>query len=883
MAWSTCHISLAVLATSLYYICMSTSSSTTRNNYPPGSLACKTYEMTKMDCSTRDLLEVPLLDQHLTTILDLSRNHLKNITGAPFEKLHLLLVLDLSLSEIAWMSSTAFKGLKSLEKLNLDNNYLADLPKDIFADLFNLLTLSMYRNKLKATPRDVLTPLNSLHEFTFGNIYEITFQMDLSGFQKLTNLNKLLIHVSHFKKPTSNNILQPLCNLPWTDFRFVWWQLEDDIHAISNMFAPLTNISTLMIVYEVLPAMRSLDSCLQNLTVLYDAHTPELIDSNSLQVLQKWNTSLKSLSLPLVVLKRIEDYTFQWIPNLKLLNLTWNKINHLAKEVFYGLRSLIELDLSHNLLTKVPSDALEVFSRYTSLQYLDLSSNKLGEMIDQVVFSGLSNLTVLNLETSYDGLHMFTNWTSSLHSLKDLTLTCTDCSCAHISIESYAQPSSLQKLQISGFSFLSIATPLCSLFPNLEVTSISLYEHYYYFKFPLLQAIQGCYYLKELDLSGISVIFNDIQHLNITLFSLETFKLAYSKLTSVTLVFLISAPKLKHLDLAGNLLTTIDSEIAHRYPGLNSINLCNNKLTSLSGLEYLTLLQDIKAARNEITEVPNWLLSKTRNLNKFDLNNNPFQCTCAVEPFRKWVLSDKQTLLQPGLYVCATPESLKGMSITAIELDCRPKTAFYLSITIPSVLFFCIFIIVLFHYRWHIKYKLFLLYRNYHPFPDPVEDFEMLQLQYHAYVAYNENSAVDDAWVMNELQLNMEEGPEPMQLCIKSRDFTPGHFLLDSIDQSIRQSHKTILVLSPSFVESEWCYQEMQMAQMRLLDDNLDVLVLVLLNDIPENKMTLLLRQILCRKDYLKWPKDRAGQNLFWQRLREELKAPVQVDRCFQL
>ena len=67
------------------------------------------------------------------------------------------------------------------------------------------------------------------------------------------------------------------------------------------------------------------------------------------------------------------------------------------------------------------------------------------------------------------------------------------------------------------------------------------------------------------------------------------------------------------------------------------------------------------------------------------------------------------------------------------------------------------------------------------------------------------------------------------------------------------------------------------MAQMRLLDGNHDALVLVLLNEIPENenKITLSLRQILCRKDYRKWPKDRAGQILFWQRLREEIKAPV--------
>ena len=188
---------------------------------------------------------------------------------------------------------------------------------------------------------------------------------------------------------------------------------------------------------------------------------------------------------------------------------------------------------------------------------------------------------------------------------------------------------------------------------------------------------------------------------------------------------------------------------------------------------------------------------------------------------------------------------------------------------------------ILFRYRWHIKYKLFLLHRIYRPFPDIADDFEMLQLQYHAYVAYNER---DEAWVMNDLQPNMEEGPEPLRLCIKSRDFIPGHFLLDSINESIQQSRtEAILVLSPNFVDSEWCYHEMQMAQMRLLDDNLDVLVLVLLNEIPESKMTLSLRQILRSKDYIKWPKDRAGQNLFWQRISLEVKGPIQVDRCFNL
>ena len=225
----------------------------------------------------------------------------------------------------------------------------------------------------------------------------------------------------------------------------------------------------------------------------------------------------------------------------------------------------------------------------------------------------------------------------------------------------------------------------------------------------------------------------------------------------------------------------------------------------------------------------------------------------------------------------------QGQSITAIDLDCESHIEFYISITIPCVLLTFVLIGLLCKYRWHIKYMLHLIFRNYQPLPDIDEEFEMIggngAIQYHAYVAYNDESRQDEAWVLDDLQANMEQGPDPFRLCIKSRDFIPGHPLIETISDNIQQSRKTILVLTPRFVESEWCYHEMQMARMMLFQEERDVLVLVMLKNIPERKITISLRQILCKKRYLKWPKDRAGQGLFWQRLREELKTPVLVDR----
>ena len=876
MAVSPSSVCLIFLAICMHYIFMALSDST--HHYPPGSLACKTFEMTKMDCSNRSLLEVPELDQNFTTILDLSYNFLNDIPNSPFEKLKQLLMLDLTYNEISFLSATAFKGLHSLERLMLKHNKLIDLPKHVFYNLSNLVELSLHENYYTALPSQALAPLRSLRTFSFLNDGGDIPKIDLEGFQNLTALNNLSLLIWNLESKISGTALHPLKNLPLDVLRIEWWWKRLPYSISKEMLAPLTGIKCLGIPFSALHAMASLHSPLQFLGIGPDKTYVKVLGENSFKILQ--NFSLIQLTVCLGTLKKVEDRTFIWTPRLVHLDLDNNIINYLAKDAFYGLNSLQHLTLSRNALADLPSDALQIFRKTLRLIHLDLSSNRITESIDSNVFS--SSLRSLSLDVSYKSTFVSTNWIASLQKLKSLTLTVLDVD-SGIILESTESVESLKTLHIRTIGLMMLASTLCSFFPTLEVAVMT--DMNFKDKASLLKTLQlqTCSYLKELDLSGVTVFhksvdFESLNMLNVTTSNLEVLRLTRNKLASIKLIFFIKAPKLGNLDLAENKITTIDSETAGTYPSLTTLNVQDNEIASLFGLEHFAFLQYLYAAGNKITEVPSWLVSDARSLNILDLSNNPFQCNCNIEPFRKWILSDKQTWLQPGQYVCASPESLKLKSITAIELDCRSKTPFYLSVTIPSVLLFFVVIIILFRYRWHIKYKLFLLYRNYRPFPDVADDFEMLQLQYHAYVAYNER---DEAWVMNDLQPNMEEGPEPLRLCIKSRDFIPGHFLLDSIDQSIHQSRKTILVLSPNFVESEWCYHEMRMAQMRLLDDNLDVLVLVLLNEIPENKMTLSLRQILCRKDYIKWPNDRAGQNLFWQRLRQELKGPIQVDRCF--
>ena len=97
----------------------------------------------------------------------------------------------------------------------------------------------------------------------------------------------------------------------------------------------------------------------------------------------------------------------------------------------------------------------------------------------------------------------------------------------------------------------------------------------------------------------------------------------------------------------------------------------------------------------------------------------------------------------------------------------------------------------------------------------------------------------------------------------------------------IQRSCKILVILSPRFVDDNWCYFELNMAHHRVLEENSKVLIFIMLEKIPDNKLTLLLRQLSCRAQVFKWPYDEYGQRLFWRRIREELKRPVPLDRCF--
>ena len=535
----------------LALVTLVTVSSPTQYQYPSGSLACKTYNKTKLDCSNRDLVQIPMLDQNVTTSLDLSVNHLVDIIGAPFELLQNLLRLDLHSNEISQLSVAAFRGLHSLRYLILKYNKLFDLPKDVFTDLSNLIYLSLDRNQFTAIPSQAVSLLQSLQVLLYANFdldYEHS-EIDLSGFQNLSNLKRMALWVDSLQTDITADTFQQLSHSPLQELYFVWgWKIQK--YTIDDeTFAPLANLTELTIRIDAFPALESLHSQLYSLYLYPTFPFSDMVVVNvtTLQVLQKWNASLTHLVLYFATLQQIDDYSFVWTPNLISLDLSENEINHLTKHAFYGLKSLQKLLLNENHLSEVPSEALEVFRKYATLQYLDLSSNRITN-IPQDAFSAVSSsLIYLNVETQYSRTRTYVEWINLFQTLNHISLKG---GYGYITVRVDTPLRSLEHFQIDEVRNLYFTPPLCSVFPALKTAII----HALIRRFLSDLALHKCSHLYHLDLSGSlgNIASLDLDKLSINISTLNTLKMARNQMTSIKQVIFLKAPMLETLNLSYN-------------------------------------------------------------------------------------------------------------------------------------------------------------------------------------------------------------------------------------------------------------------------------------------------------------------------------------------
>lgn len=169
-------------------------------------------------------------------------------------------------------------------------------------------------------------------------------------------------------------------------------------------------------------------------------------------------------------------------------------------------------------------------------------------------------------------------------------------------------------------------------------------------------------------LTSVIIFVNGLGEINLSMFnstnltSVNSLTMAHQGVTAIGPQTFNTFQNLKTLNLDGNLLSQVSSDWFSHHSALETLRLSNNKITtldhnSLEGLSNLLMLDLSQNQIDTITQNSFLSLSKLRQLNlsnnqltylsadlflplngtKIRLDGNPWDCSCSVKDFAKYL------------------------------------------------------------------------------------------------------------------------------------------------------------------------------------------------------------------------------------------------------
>lgn len=336
-------------------------------------------------------------------------------------------------------------------------------------------------------------------------------------------------------------------------------------------------------------------------------------------------------------------------------------------------------------------------------------------------------------------------------------------------------------------------------------------------------------------------------------------------------VFRCLPRSIQTLDLNNNKIQTVPKEIIH-LNSLQELNLAFNFLTDLPGCSHFRRLSILNIEMNLILSPSLDFFRSCREVKTLNAGRNPFRCTCELRDFIQLEKRSEGMMVKwSDSYICKYPLNLKGTRLKDVylsELSCNTALLIVTIVIIMLVLGMAtVFCYVHLDLSWYFR-MLGQWTQTWHRVRKTTQEQLQRNVQFHVFISYSEH---DSAWVKHELIPNLEKEDGSVLICLHEENFDPGKSVAENILNCIEKSYKSIFVLSPNFVQSEWGQYELYFAHHNLFHETSDYIILILLEPIPLYCIPTRypkLKTLMEKKAYLEWPKDRRKCGLFWANLR---------------
>uniref|UniRef100_A0A8D2LH11 TIR domain-containing protein n=1 Tax=Varanus komodoensis TaxID=61221 RepID=A0A8D2LH11_VARKO len=685
---------------------------------------------------------------------------------------------------ISNLSSVTSHLPNSTRWLNASHNNVEELTSMDFLQLPHLLELYLDHNQISSIKSNAFQSLRDLkvldlswNYLTFLGPYMLT---------SLTNLHEL--HLGHNKIAA----LHPSS--------LIFQGSLQKLHLPSNHLSSLQEVSTavkdlLNLTYMDLSFNQISTPCMGPSWVTFPVLRNLSLNSNNIFTLDLSNCSF---------------------PNLQQLNLTNNNMFYVMADSFQATPALVELSLDMNPLNisqlinvSLPnltmlhfssmkpsmnwtmSAACSVFQNLPSLTSLDIKHSQLDDTQLRQLAS-CTNLTWLDLSTT-GNKNLKNGVFDRFQNLEFLSLD--KCKIMHLSSSAWGKNMQIRKL-------------------ILKRNAITQLQDYVF---------QALTHLSYLDLSK-----NRLTNLQTRSFfgmaALRTLILQGCQITAVTRATFHYARKMEFLDLRENSIKLLKDH-AFMLKHVNTLLLSKNRILtikrrafdSLSSLTYLALDQNL------LYKLSLRIFSRLKKLETLDLSHNH------LFTYNKYDYPSPFSVAKLDTYKCFGPGVINHFFTDEDLSFCFNDLALYFfSVTTLFTVLFLITTLVYAKFGWTLRHAWFLLrgwgHRQWHH--QNGQDY-----QYDAYISC---SRQDYEWVVRNLLEKLEKEGEPgFRFCFGPRDFAPGQYYIDNVQNGISQSRKTLCLVNNNYLESEWCSLEIQLACSKLYYHGQDPLVVVFLEEIP--------------------------------------------------
>ncbi|XP_043213186.1 toll-like receptor 6 [Amphibalanus amphitrite] len=619
------------------------------------------------------LLQLDLSNNRLTDLLpgfrqlnsldtlNLSHNQLTHIPVNALVSLSNLFELDLSHNQLVTLAGGSLILLRGLTVLRLDHNQLVTLQPESLSNCSGIQRLSLSHNKLADVPV-ALRSLSLLHELDLSHNWLLF--IDDNAFHNLSSLVSL--DLSHnMLTSLSQRSLAPLTSMTRLDLSYnqvrslegvlrenrrlselnVAGNKLNNLEGITNwqpsfyhlpsLFSLNASANTLtMFDYRVIPTqLRQLDISNNRLLSLDGKHkhpTIELreIDASGNQISRVTRDllpdSIEVARLANNSITDVEPYSFDGKKDLQMVDLSFNKLEHLKKVTVSVER--VELRLAGNPL------ACDCHNEWLSEPATKLALTDLDRVMCTLEHRGQTvkrPLSEAHFLCPYKR-HCFKVCQCCDYDACDCEQTCPkSCTCLRNNI-------------------WTVNVIMCA---NQGLTVIPS-------RIPM-------------DATDIMLDGNDLNMLYDLSFlgrkSLNALFLNNSNVMSVTNRTFQGLTSLRYLHLEDNQLTRLEGEEMLNLTGLRELYLQNNHLEYINTALFKPLerLEVLDLSGNRLTQLSIWTISQPY-LARVSLAGNSWVCECSFRfRFRRWLLQNRDKVADAESVACSSGD------VIVVESECR--------------------------------------------------------------------------------------------------------------------------------------------------------------------------------------------------------------------